>query len=52
MSVPAVGGEGIVCLHLRRKGHYLGQAMGFLGAAGANDRPRLVTRAARGPALC
>ena len=38
-SVPAVGEEGIVCLHLRRKGHYLA-AWGASGSAGANDRPR------------
>ena len=38
-SVPAVGGEGIVCLHLRRKGHCLA-VWGSSASAGANDRPR------------
>lgn len=36
-SVPAVRREGIVCLHLRRKGHYL--ATWGASAAGANDHP-------------
>lgn len=38
-SVPAIGGEGIVCLHLRRKGHYLA-VWGASALAGTNDRPR------------
>lgn len=37
-SVPAVRGEAIVCLHLRRKGHYLA-AWGASASAGANDHP-------------
>lgn len=35
-SVPAIRGEVIVCLHLRRKGHYLA-VWGASVPAGAND---------------
>ena len=50
-SVPAVGGEGIVCLHLRRKGHCLAVWGSSRRLVLMIVRGGAVTRAARGPAL-